>query len=386
MSDPTGDTDFFISYRGARTDWARWINWVVRSAGYSTILMDEFLVGTTWTNNMRQAGQKCLRLIPLYSVDYWQSGACVEEFDAYWRQHLQNATARFLLPLVIEKCDVPDIHAPLLASRLYELDRDDAHTAILNVLKGIAPHVAAATAYAEAEPPFPGKASAAPVATEWPDTVPALRWPLADHDDARAAFATLVTRASPFRLLAVRGESETGKTHLTRQFFNNAQRRVPGCACGRFDFKGTGDLQASLTEFVDQLQIPLPPTAASLSAQFAAILRSLAQRPRPTLLIFDAYEYAGDADRWVCESLLTSLHRHPWLRVVLAGKSVPECHGHAWEEDACVIPLHPPDPAHWHKWGVENNRNLPLDFAHQAHAACRGKASTLASLFGPVNA
>jgi len=101
MAQPHGDIDFFISYRGARTDWARWINWVVRSAGYSTILMDEFLVGTTWTNNMRQAAQTCLRLIPLYSEDYWQSGACVEEFDAYWRQHLQNATARFLLPLGI---------------------------------------------------------------------------------------------------------------------------------------------------------------------------------------------------------------------------------------------------------------------------------------------
>ena len=50
MTDPQGTTDFFISYRGVRTDWARWTNWVVRSAGYSTVLMDEFPVGTTWTN------------------------------------------------------------------------------------------------------------------------------------------------------------------------------------------------------------------------------------------------------------------------------------------------------------------------------------------------
>ena len=335
---------------------------------------------------MRTAAQRCRRLIPLYSVNYWQSGPCIEEFDAYWRQHLQNAEARFLLPITIQECTVPDMHAPLLASRLYELDRDGAHTAILNVLKGIAPHVAAATAYAEAEPPFPGKASTAPVVTEWPDTVPALRWPLADHDNARAAFATLVTRSSPFRLLAVRGESETGKTHLTRQFFNNAQRRVPGCRCGRFDFKGTGDLQESLAEFVDHLQVPFPAINQSLPAQLGAVLRSLTQRAQPTLLIFDAYEYAGDADRWVRESLLTSLRRHSWLRVVLAGKSVPEFYFSDWEEEARVIQLQPPEPKHWHAWGVENNRGLPLDFAHQAHAACRGKASTLASLFGPVNA
>ena len=83
MSDPQGDVDFFISYRGARTDWALWVNWVVRSTGFTTELMDEFQVGTTWPNNMRIAIHRCRRLIPLYSEDYWESGACIEEFDAY---------------------------------------------------------------------------------------------------------------------------------------------------------------------------------------------------------------------------------------------------------------------------------------------------------------
>lgn len=35
MTDPQGTIDFFISYRGQQAAWAMWINWVVRTAGYS---------------------------------------------------------------------------------------------------------------------------------------------------------------------------------------------------------------------------------------------------------------------------------------------------------------------------------------------------------------
>lgn len=376
--------DFFISYRGARADWARWVNWVVRSAGFSTILMDDFPVGTTWTGQMRDAAQRCRRLIPLYSDDYWVSGACREEFDAYWRQHLQNDAARFLLPLVVEKCTVPDMHSALLTARLYDRDRDAAFEAVVKVLQGITPVTPGPAANAGMEPAFPGHAKRAVAAADWPDAVPALRWPLADHNDAREAFATLVTRSSPFRLLAVKGDSETGKTHLTRQFLTNALRRVAGCTCGRFDFKGAGDLNASMSEFADQLQAAPPPENQGLAAQFSALLRALGQGQRPTLFIFDTYESAGESDRWVRESLLTGLLRTPWLRVVLAGQQVPACHGQPWEEDALLINLNPPSPDHWHAWSVENKRAISLDFVRQAHALCRGKASTLASLFGPT--
>ncbi len=39
MTDPQGTIDFFISYRGPQAAGARWVNWVVRSAGYSTVLI-----------------------------------------------------------------------------------------------------------------------------------------------------------------------------------------------------------------------------------------------------------------------------------------------------------------------------------------------------------
>jgi hypothetical protein len=381
MTDPQGDIDFFISYRGARTDWALWVNWVVRSAGYSTVLMDEFKVGTTWTNNMRSAAQRCRRLIPLYSQDYWQSGACVEEFDAYWPQHMQNAVARFVLPLEVQTCIVPDIHKPLLWKSLHLLTSDQARTAILKVLEDIP---ATGGPITESEPPFPGIPTAPTAVIEWPEKVEELKWPLADHDEARLAFAELVTRSSSFKLLAVKGSSETGKSHLTEQFFNNARRRVKVCRCARFDFKGTDQIGQTLATFVQDLGVPLPPDAPSLSDRFRHILHSLVQRRQPSLLIFDTYEDAGDAERWIRESLLNSLHEHDWLRVVIAGQEVPPCHGKLWDDDTKVLTVSPPAPTHWHTYAQTNGRIMSLSFVEEAHKHTNGKASILAQLCGPL--
>ncbi len=384
MTDPTGDIDFFISYRGAHADWALWVNWVVRSAGFSTVLMDEFQVGTTWTSNMRDAAQRCRRLIPLYSEDYWHSGACREEFDAYWRQHIQNANARFLLPLEVQPWAVPDMHKVLLWKSLCTLKHDTALATILKILEGIAPVTPSSTAYTEPEPAFPGLGSDPPAAViDWPEKVEELKWPLADHDEARLTFAELVTRSASFKLLAIKGSSETGKSHLTEQFFNNARRSVKSCHCARFDFKGTKQNEETLATFVQDLGVPLPPAASSLSERFRHILQNLVQRKQPSLLIFDTYEDAGDAERWMQESLLNSLHLHNWLRVVIVGQKVPPCHGKLWEDDTKVLALAQPEPAHWHSYALANGRTFPLGFVETAHEAVKGKPSILAQLCGP---
>ena len=91
------------------------------SAGYTTISMDEFPKGTEFTERMRDACQQCRRLLPLYSGDYWESGACTTEFDTYWNQHFGNKTARFIVPLEIEPCTVPDAHRQLLFESLHTL-------------------------------------------------------------------------------------------------------------------------------------------------------------------------------------------------------------------------------------------------------------------------
>ncbi len=374
----TGSIDFFISYRGARTDWARWINWVVRSAGYTTVLMDEFHVGTDWTDQMRMAVKECRRLIPLFSADYWESGACVVEWNPFLRQHMDHSTARCILPLGIEACEVPEMDAGIIRRDLYKLDRDTAHAAILAVLKGIAPVSAAAALFTDPEPPYPGLATPDAPAADWPDTAPAFSWPLADHGPARDGFAALVTRTAPQRLLCIHGVTETGKSHLTRSFLRNALRFLPDCRCGRFDFRGTSDVEGGLTAFVQHLGVAVP-AMGNLAARLTAILEALAKKEQPTLLIFDTYESAGEADRWVRETLLNRLLRAPWLRVITAGQTHPGSAG-----EATIIKLTAPTLDDWQAYASENRKSVTLDYVKQTHDLCGGSAALLASIFGPA--
>jgi hypothetical protein len=346
--------------------------------------MDEFQTGTTWSGNMRDAAERCLRLIPLYSQDYWQSGACIAEFDAFWQKHLQTPGARCLLPLEVQPCSVPDIHKTLLWKPIHSLTREDALTAIRRVLDGIFPITP--NVQNEPEPQFPGIAATPHTATiEWPEKVDELRWPLANHDEARAAFAELVTRATRFKFLAIQGSSETGKSHLTKQFLTNAQRRITACRCARFDFKGTDQLDQAFADFALQLDIPQPPVSGNLIDNFRHILQILSNKQKPTLLLFDTYENAGDADHWVRESLLTSLHRHTWLRVVIAGQKVPPCHANPWGEDSKFLPIQPPSPDHWVQYAKDYGRRISASTLKEVHKLTGGKASILAELCAPNN-
>lgn len=143
-------------------------------------------------------------------------------------------------------------------------------------------------------PPTPPPVAAA----DWPDTPPPLLWPMADHGDVQRALEQLLTRNAPWRFLPLRGPSEAGKTHITRQILGNALR-LPGLACGRFDFKGTTDVDAELRAFVQHLDVPLPSPAPRLNERLGHILDALNRRERPALLIFDTYEAAGKAQDWM---------------------------------------------------------------------------------------
>lgn len=229
-----------------------------------------------------------------------------------------------------------------------------------------------------------GPAAAAPAArAEWPDVPPTLDWPVADHGPARDAFAQLLTRRAPWRCLLVRGDSETGKTHLTRLMLGSALN-VPDLACGRFDFKGTTSVEPELQSFVVNLDVALPPGGA-LNDRLRQILHALAQRARPAVMIFDTYEHAGEAQDWVEKQLLPALLRAPLLRVVLAGQRVPERTGAPWAAGTSpVVQLSSPRPEDWFAFGQPHKPGLTLEFVRQAHACCKGRAGLLAQLLGPA--
>ena len=220
-----------------------------------------------------------------------------------------------------------------------------------------------------------------PAVAQWPSDVPELQWPMADHSEARAAFARLLCQASPERALLVQGASETGKSHMSKQMIRNAGL-LPGVVAGRFDFKGTTNIG------VEAFALPLgiePPGGQTLNERLAGIFTELRRRAQPALLVFDTYEAAaGEVKDWIESVLLPYLVPALWLRVVITGQSVPTV-GSTWESVAAsTLTLPVPGPEDWLAYGRANRPEpLSLEFVTQIHQLGEGKASVLASLLGP---
>lgn len=219
--------------------------------------------------------------------------------------------------------------------------------------------------------------------SDWPAAAPELAWPVADHTEARVSFAQLITRDSPYRFLPIKGVSGTGKSHLTKHFLGNALR-IPALSCGRFDFKGSADMDAELRSFAEILEVQPPTAGSGVTAQLSEIFAALRAKARPTLLIFDTFELAGDAQQWVRESLLLSVIRSPWLRVVVVGQDIPAGTNEPWSGfSAEQLVLQPPSPEEWFEYAREHKPDLTLEFVRQAHTYADGQCVVLDQLLGP---
>lgn len=344
MIEPQGTVDFFISYRGQQAEWARWVNWVVRKEGFSTILMEEFPVGSTWTADMRDAATQCRRLIPLYSSDYWSSGACVEEFDAYWLKHLQNKNARFLLPLTIQDCTIPDIHAPLLTARLFGLVKADVRKAIRKVLKGITSVAPVVTPFTEKEPPFPGSTSvsavpgsAAPTGSAVAAITPFPASPVSvdrkgflNCSTAFTAFEQMLTTSAEKRILLVEGHGNQGKTTLLSKLYLHTRGLLGPKIAARVEFKQAGlSPEAHVAAIARAMGVPVPDDG-NIDDRVAALLDACAGRP--VVIFFDAYEHAELQHRhWVGRVLDRCLDDDN-LRCVVAGRDIPPYTNQPWAD------------------------------------------------------
>jgi len=219
---------------------------------------------------------------------------------------------------------------------------------------------------------------------DWPEVAPSLDWPVADHSEAQRAFAQFITRAAPFRILPIHGSSETGKSHLSKQFLANSFK-IQGLSRGRFDFKGSSDMDTELRDFAERLKVKVPAAGTGVSAQLANIFASLEATARPTLLIFDTFELAGEAERWVKENLLLSVISAPWLRVIMVGQRVPARLGEPWAGvSSPPIELRPPTAEEWFEYGQPHKPGLTLEFVRLAHSYSGGKSSVLNQLVGPA--
>lgn len=363
MTQPQGDTDFFISYRGARTDWALWVNWVVRSAGFSTVLMDEFQGGTTWTAQMRDAPEHCLRLIPLYCEHYWESGPCKAEFDAYWQQHMQDENARFVIPLQVQLCTVPKMHSTLIAPRLQTLTRDAAHAAILKALKGLTPVAVIPASYTEPEPVFPGVPASSPVTTvtttlTWPVRCTSFVPDMANRDAEFSFFADTLCGSATQHATLVSAGSDHGKTRLVSEFHRYGCEVLGQQACSFVDFKGRGTVDNLLDTIASDLGSRIPGLGDRSPSKLREGLRKATQ---PVLFVFDTFERATeDAREFVETHFLAEMGKAGSMRILLAGQPphMPDPAKAVWRAYARRFDLgNIPDPKPWVDWAA---RAFPL--------------------------
>ena len=341
----------------------------------------EITAGTDWKGQLDQHLNSAGVILLLVSADFLASDYCYDvEMTRALERHDQGEAR--VIPVLLRKVDgwqgapfgklqsLPTDGKPVTSWN----NRDEAFA---DVARGIRNAIGQLGAQQTKPPSLIAGFS-------WPESQEPLLWPMADHSRIREAFARLLARDATWRFLPILGPSETGKSHITNQMLANALR-IPELACGRFDFKGTTDMDAEVRTFVQELGVPPPPANARLNERLGHILDALKQRARPAFLVFDTYEAAGKAQDWVEKQLLPSLIRATWLRVVIAGQRVPEFAGAVWASVArAPLQLVPPPPADWFEYGKQYRPDLTLAKVETACDLACNRASLLAQLLGPT--
>jgi hypothetical protein len=210
-------------------------------------------------------------------------------------------------------------------------------------------------------------------------------WPFADCDEVRAAFARLLTTKPGQRVLRMSGPSECGKTELTTHMQGLATAS-PWLACGRLDFKAGPDLDPEFRRFVAGLDVDNAVRTSEgkpTQARLEAALRALHDRARPTLLIFDSYDKAGEYAQWMRGRLVPQAKGMPWLRVVVAGQSFPDDVGGSWAEASELVELRTLGWRDWHDFGRRYWAGLDEDFTQKLYGQLVGRHNLLRAVLGP---
>jgi hypothetical protein len=361
-----------FSFAGDQRDLVRSIAEAVEvRLGKGTIFFDEwfeyYIAGDDADLRLQEVySKRAILVVPCVSERYGDKSWTQAEHKAIralqlqlYRTAPQDRARHRILPLRVGDGDVPGVFENTICPDARQKPLGDVVQLIFDRLRFIDPLLT------------------------WPETPP-LDWPMADHSDVRDAFAGLLTQNAPWRFLPLRGPSETGKSHITRQMLANTLQ-VFDLSCGLFNFKGTTNMDAELRAFVQDLGVPLPPANPRFNDRLTDILDALKHRARPALLLFDTYESAGEAQDWVEKELLPSLIRAAWLRVVIAGQCVPSATGAVWASAARPpLQLTPPPPADWFHYGKQHRPGLTLEDVETACRLASNKSSLLAQLLGPA--
>lgn len=125
--------DFFISHAGGDSDWAEWIDQVLRRAGYTTITdLYEFEAGRNFILLMEDALQRADKVLLIWSPKARDRYMVEVEWSNAMAKHRDR-----VIPILVEECDVPAVlHATLRVSLTNFADGQEAGKALLQGLRG----------------------------------------------------------------------------------------------------------------------------------------------------------------------------------------------------------------------------------------------------------
>jgi len=163
----------------------------------------------------------------------------------------------------------------------------------------------------------------------WPAEPPPLDdWLVGDCDHVREAFRRLLLPSASRRILLIKGEGRLGKSTLTEELAAAPSKSRGGpLTAARLDLKGGLNMDELLEPFSRKLRQRDAFTASAgrdAVARLAAIFDALEKDHQPAVLIFDTWETGGQYAQWVEQNALAVAAEDKWLRVVVAGRSVPE--------------------------------------------------------------
>ena len=345
---------------------------VERRLGDSTVFYDEwfefYIAGDNADLKLKSIYRdRCELAVICISKSYGSRSWTTAEYAAVRARYMESASVELdrdrVLAVRVGDGEVEGIHLNYVVPDLRQKSLQEAAQLIIDRLRLVSP----LSVKSQSE------------RVEWRHHLPSFRWPLANHTEVQDAFRSFLLNGSPTRLLTIQGVSETGKTSLAKQMERNVSELLPEVRCGRFDFKGTIDRQIETDAFAQSLGVALS-TGQGSSDQLSEVVSRLLDLPRPTLLIFDTYEDAGDAQMWIQRIFLPKLLRAEWLRVVVLGEHVPSPHDGIWESiTALPMTLELPDAKAWLEYGraLRPDVGIDLDFVSRAHDLTHGRPSPL---------
>jgi hypothetical protein len=184
--------------------------------------------------------------------------------------------------------------------------------------------------------------------------------------------------AAAKRILLIQGESGLGKSKLTAELAAFPSKITGGPLAALLDLKSGLDIHSLLDAFARKLRLrDVYVSAKGLEPVdcLSALFDALERRAQPAVLLFDTFESGGTYAEWVEQNVLPTAATGWWLRVVVAGKEVPNtarAAAAAWRDTAECHILKQLAWTDWRPLAARLRPELREDQLEQLHQMVRG--------------